>query len=138
MTWDATAHGFLAAAGRQSGYFRIDEGAEAALAGVNMSVLVTLLVVASLLHLGNPRNVARFSIEAARTWGHSVALLRIVELLAYVSAVGGCLSITSMIVTPMFVGWAALIVTLIAMISFAGVCVLSIRWFWSRAESDKD
>lgn len=138
MTWEAAVYGDLAATGQQPGYFRIDESVEAALAGVDMSVLVTLLVVASLLQLGNPRNATRFSIEATRAWGHSMALVRIVEILVYVSALGGCLSIVSMIVTPTFIAWAALIVTLIAMISFAAVCVLSIRWFWSKADSTED
>jgi hypothetical protein len=131
----AEAAGHLAAhaAARPSAWFHIDEGAEAAFAGTDVTILVTLLVVASVLQLGNPQDGARFSIEAARAWGHSVALLRVVGLLAYASAAGAGLSLISMIVTTTVVGWIALAVTLATVFTFTVICVLCIRWFWNRA-----
>ncbi len=117
--------------------FHLDAGAEAAFAGVDVAILVALLVVASLLQLGSPQDGARFSIEAAQAWGHSRTLLRLIELLVYLSAIGGALSLVAMAVTTTVIGWIALAVTLSAILSFGVVCVLSIRWFWKRTRGEQ-
>ena len=118
--------------------FHIDGGAEAAFVGADVAILVALLVVASLLQLGSPQDGARFSIETAQAWGHSVMLLRLIELLVYLSAIGAGLSLSAMITTTTIIGWIAFAASLLTIFSFAVVCILSIRWFWKRTRPERE
>jgi hypothetical protein len=125
------------AAAHPAPWLHVDAGAEAAFAGLDVAILAALLVVASLLQLGSPQDGTRFSIEAAQAWGHSVTLLRLVEMLVYLSAAGAVLSLVAMAVTTAVIGWIALAATLLTIFSFAVVCVLSIRWFWKRSRDEQ-
>ena len=133
----AAAHLGHPAAAHPAPWLHVDSAAEAAFAGLDVAILAALLVVASLLQLGSPQDGTRFSIEAAQAWGHSVTLLRLVEMLVYLSAAGAVLSLIAMAVTTAVIGWIALAATLLTIVSFAVVCVLSIRWFWKRSRDEQ-
>jgi hypothetical protein len=113
-------------------WLHLDAGVEAALLSVDVAILVALLVVASLLQLGSRPDGRRFSIEAAAAWGHSVSLLRLVEMLVYSSAAGSGVSLVGMTVVNYPLYLAGLALGLINIYSFAIICLLSIRWFWRR------
>jgi hypothetical protein len=110
--------------------FHVDAGAEAAFASIDVAILVALLVVASVLQLSNPQNGDKFSLAASEAWGHSTVVLRLVELLTYLSAVAGCLSLVAMTLQVTFIAVTTLALSALSIVLFAAVCALSIRWFW--------
>ena len=117
--------------------FRVDSAADGVFAGIDVAVLVALLVVASLLQLGSRQAGGRFSIEAAQAWGRSVNLLRLVEMLVYISGLGALFGILGLTTDVGTFGVLSFAFSLLTIVAWSIICVLSIRWFWEREKTEE-
>jgi hypothetical protein len=110
--------------------FHVDSAAHATFAQVDATVLVTLLVVASLIQIGSYQQEKWFSLKVAETWRRSTMVLVLLRISVFLAGVATCASLVGMTVDSDTLGLVTLGMTVINVMVFAVTCLLCIRWFW--------
>jgi hypothetical protein len=119
---------------QQNNIFHIDATVAAACAAADVAILVGVLVFSSVLQLVRGQRGSSFSIKVAEVLTQSGRIVVLVESLVYLSTVSGCLSLVGMTIKTDILGTIALALSLLTIIFFSLVCILSIRWFWKHEE----